>query len=204
WCRTSGATPRACSGRPTAWWTGRTAPASWTRARAFCDMTRRSVPSSRPRRRPERVAELIRQTVAAFLTANVRDPRVGFVTVTAVEVSRDLAHARIRVSVMGTDAEKAQTLEGLASVARFLRADWAKSYEGVIRLGRTTATDDATGPTAGASDAWQSLDRARVEAAVAQFRGAYEQRPPAYSAVKVAGERAYRRARRGEPVALPA
>src|SRR2546430_5625518 len=82
-------------------------------------MTRRSVPSSRPRRRPERVAELIRQTVAAFLTANVRDPRVGFVTVTAVEVSRDLAHARIRVSVMGTDAEKAQTLEGLASVACF-------------------------------------------------------------------------------------
>ncbi|OLB04357.1 MAG: ribosome-binding factor A [Gemmatimonadetes bacterium 13_2_20CM_69_27] len=88
-------------------------------------MTRRSVPSSRPRRRPERVAELIRQTVAEFLTANVRDPRVGFVTVTAVEVSRDLAHARIRVSVMGTDAEKAQTLEGLASVARFLRAQLA-------------------------------------------------------------------------------
>ncbi|PYP24172.1 MAG: 30S ribosome-binding factor RbfA, partial [Gemmatimonadetes bacterium] len=88
-------------------------------------MTRRSVPSSRPRRRPERVAELIRQTVAAFLTANVRDPRVGFVTVTAVEVSRDLAHAQIRVSVMGTDAEKAQTLEGLASVARFLRTQLA-------------------------------------------------------------------------------
>ena len=83
-------------------------------------------------------------------------------------------------------------------------ADWTKSYEGVIRLGRTTATDDATGPTAGASDAWQSLDRARVEAAVAQFRGAYEQRPPAYSAVKVEGERAYRRARRGVAVALAA
>src|SRR5206468_4497535 len=83
-------------------------------------------------------------------------------------------------------------------------ADWTKSYEGVIRLGRTTATDDATGPTAGASDAWQALDRARVEAAVAQFRGAYEQRPPAYSAVKVAGERAYRRAGRGGPVGRPA
>src|SRR5207245_7253072 len=83
-------------------------------------------------------------------------------------------------------------------------ADWTKSYEGVIRLGRTTATDDATGPTAGASDAWQSLDRAHVEAALARFHGAYEQRPPAYSAVKVEGERAYRRARRGEPVALAA
>ena len=83
-------------------------------------------------------------------------------------------------------------------------ADWTKSYEGVIRLGRTTATDDATGPTAGASDAWQALDRARVEAALARFRGVYVQRPPAYSAVKVEGERAYRRARRGEPVALAA
>src|SRR5207248_10068955 len=47
------------------------------------------------------------------------------ISVTAVEVSRDLAHALIRVSVMGTDAEKAQTLEGLASVARFLRTQLA-------------------------------------------------------------------------------
>ncbi|HZI22942.1 MAG TPA: 30S ribosome-binding factor RbfA [Gemmatimonadales bacterium] len=80
----------------------------------------------RPSHRPERVAEAIRQTVAEFLTGNVRDPRVGFVTVTAVEVSADLAHARVRVSVMGTDEEKAKSLEGLASAARFLRAQLAK------------------------------------------------------------------------------
>src|SRR5882762_8181537 len=72
--------------------------------------------------RPERVAEAIRQTVGAFLTGSVRDPRVGFVTVTAVEVSSDLAHARIRVSVMGSDVEKERSLEGLASAARFLRS----------------------------------------------------------------------------------
>jgi ribosome-binding factor A len=77
--------------------------------------------------RPERVAEAIRQTVAEFLTSDVRDPRVGFVTVTAVEVSGDLAHARVRVSVMGGDEEKARSLEGLASVARFLRAQLAKA-----------------------------------------------------------------------------
>jgi len=76
--------------------------------------------------RPERVAEAIRQTVAAFLTGNVRDPRVGFVTVTAVEVSADLAHARVRVSVMGGDEDKAKSLEGLTSAARFLRAQLAK------------------------------------------------------------------------------
>jgi ribosome-binding factor A len=80
----------------------------------------------RPSHRPERVAEVIRQTVAEFLTGNVRDPRVGFVTVTAVEVSADLGHARVRVSVMGGEEDKAKSLEGLASAARFLRAQVAK------------------------------------------------------------------------------
>ena len=81
-------------------------------------------------------------------------------------------------------------------------AGWTKAYEGVIRLGASTATDDATGATVATSEAWHALDRARVEEALAAFRGAYDQRPPAYSAVKVAGERAYRRARRGEGVVL--
>jgi ribosome-binding factor A len=76
----------------------------------------------RPGHRPERVAEAIRQTVAAFLTSNVRDPRVGFVTVTGVAVSADLTHASVRVSVMGTEAEKATSLTGLNSAARFLRS----------------------------------------------------------------------------------
>src|SRR5207237_8467537 len=102
--------------RRTSWWKPRTAPASWTRARAISDMTQR------PSHRPERVAEAIRQTVAEFLTGNVRDPRVGFVTVTAVEVSGDLGHARVRVSVMGSEAEQAKSLGGLMSAARFLRA----------------------------------------------------------------------------------
>jgi len=80
----------------------------------------------RPSHRPERVAEVIRQIVAEFLTGGVRDPRVGFVTVTAVEASADLGHARVRVSVMGSEEEKAKSLEGLGSAARFLRAQVAK------------------------------------------------------------------------------
>lgn len=76
--------------------------------------------------RPERVAELVRQTVGAFLTGDVRDPRIGFVTVTGVEVTADLSHANVQVSVMGTEEEKARSLEGLASAARFLRAQLAK------------------------------------------------------------------------------
>ena len=79
----------------------------------------------RPSHRPERVSELIRQAVGAFLTGDVRDPRIGFVTVIGVDVSADLSHANVRVSVMGTEQEKAQSLEGLASAARYLRAQLA-------------------------------------------------------------------------------
>jgi len=76
--------------------------------------------------RPERVSELVRQAVGAFLTGDVRDPRIGFVTVTGVEVSPDLSHANVRVSVMGSDEEKSTSLEGLASAARFIRVQLSK------------------------------------------------------------------------------
>ena len=79
-------------------------------------------------RRPDRVAEAIREAVAMFLAEGVKDPRVtGLVTVTGVDVTRDLRHARVHVSVLGTEAEKKETMEGLESVAGHLRA----------RLGRT-------------------------------------------------------------------
>jgi tRNA pseudouridine55 synthase len=79
-------------------------------------------------------------------------------------------------------------------------ADWPKTYEGVIRLGVTTDTDDLTGAVV-ATAPWTGVTLAQLAAVIESFRGAYEQRPPAYSAVKIAGERAYRRARRGEVVA---
>jgi ribosome-binding factor A len=73
-------------------------------------------------RRPDRVAEGIREEVATFLAEGVKDPRiVAFVTVTGVDVTRDLRHAKVFVSVMGTDEEKAATFEGLASAASHLR-----------------------------------------------------------------------------------
>jgi tRNA pseudouridine55 synthase len=78
--------------------------------------------------------------------------------------------------------------------------DWPKSYEGVIRLGVTTDTDDATGAVL-ATAPWTDVTPAQLAAVIGGFRGGYAQRPPAYSAVKIEGERAYRRARRGESVA---
>ena len=79
-------------------------------------------------------------------------------------------------------------------------ADWPKTYEGVIRLGVTTDTDDLTGAVI-ATAPWTGVTPAQLAEVIASFRGGYEHRPPAYSAVKIEGERAYRRARRGEAVA---
>ncbi len=78
------------------------------------------------RHRPERVAALIQETVANALATSVKDPRVGFVTITGVTVSPDASHATLRVSVMGSEDEKARALEGLESARGFLRSHVAQ------------------------------------------------------------------------------
>ena len=74
-------------------------------------------------RRSDRVAEAIREEVATFLAESAKDPRIiGFVTVTAVELTQDLRHAKVFVSVMGSESEKEATFQGLASTASHLRS----------------------------------------------------------------------------------
>jgi ribosome-binding factor A len=79
-------------------------------------------------RRAERLAESIRAEVATFLSGGAKDPRlVGFVTVTGVETTRDLRHAIVFVSVLGTEAERAATLDGLSSLAGHLRGQLGRA-----------------------------------------------------------------------------
>jgi ribosome-binding factor A len=73
------------------------------------------------------MAETLRQVITEALAREVRDPRVGFVTVTGVLVSGDLSHARVMVSVVGDDGEKSRALEGLQSAAGFLRSRAARA-----------------------------------------------------------------------------
>jgi ribosome-binding factor A len=81
-------------------------------------------------RRADRVAEAIREEIATFLASEVKDPRVvGLVTVTGVDVTRDLRHAKVFVSVMGTDVERAATFDGLASVASHLRSHVGRALQ---------------------------------------------------------------------------
>ena len=71
--------------------------------------------------RGERVGQRIQEIVARLLREEVRDPRIGFVTVTGVEVSRDLHLARVFVAGHGSEAERAAALAGLNSAAPFFR-----------------------------------------------------------------------------------
>ena len=63
--------------------------------------------------RIERLREMIREEAADLITSHLSDPRIGFCTVTRVELSRDLSHATVHVSVLGNDAQKRTTMRGL-------------------------------------------------------------------------------------------
>ena len=92
---------------------------------------------------------------------------------------------------------------GVGRATRFLRflADLDKEYEGIARLGVETDTLDAEGEVVRTAEV--DVDEAAVREVMAALTGEIEQRPPAYSAVKVGGERLYRAARRGEEVEAP-
>lgn len=79
-------------------------------------------------RRADRVAEAIRAEISTFLSQGAKDPRlVGLVTVTAVDVTRDLRQARTYVSIMGSNSERAATLDALESMTGHLRSRLAKT-----------------------------------------------------------------------------
>lgn len=72
--------------------------------------------------RLDRVRNLLRQATSQIV-ARIKDPRVGFVTITDTEVSPDLRHARIFVSILGSAAERAETLQALQRSRGFVRRE---------------------------------------------------------------------------------
>src|SRR6476659_8500830 len=75
-----------------------------------------------PSDRLRRVNEAVRQVLSDAITQDLKDPRVGFVTVTGVDISPDLRHARVYVSVLGDEQARAESLDGLRSAHGFLQA----------------------------------------------------------------------------------
>lgn len=72
-------------------------------------------------RRTARVADLVKQEVSQIIQHEMKDPRIGFVTVTSVEVSIDLRHARVYFSVLGSKADQKASLEGLERARGYIR-----------------------------------------------------------------------------------
>ena len=76
--------------------------------------------------RTERVDELLRQEIGALLAKEVADPRIGFATITDVETSPDLRHAKVWVSVIGEKADRAETVRALQQARGFVRHELGK------------------------------------------------------------------------------
>lgn len=86
-----------------------------------------------PGRRPERLAEQIKEELSLIIAGEVEDPRVGFVTVTDAKLSADLRNAKIYVSVLGTQDEIKGSLAALKHAAGFIR----HQLGAVLRMKRT-------------------------------------------------------------------
>jgi ribosome-binding factor A len=109
-----------------------------------------------------RVDEAIRQVIGEIVASELKDPRVGFVTVTDVRTSADLRFARVYVSVLGTREERDASLDGLQSAHGYVQSriagelrlkrtpeltfSYDETTERAMRLGSILADPDAHGP----------------------------------------------------------
>ena len=78
--------------------------------------------------RIEKVQELIKQEASEIIMRELKDPRIGFVTITEVDVSSDLHNAKLYVSILGSDKQIEDTWKGLNSSLGFIRRELAHSY----------------------------------------------------------------------------
>ena len=76
--------------------------------------------------RQEKVRELLKSEISDIIRRGIKDPRLGFVTVTDAEVSADLKHARVFISVLGDDAKRDESFKILQRATRFVRGEFAK------------------------------------------------------------------------------
>jgi ribosome-binding factor A len=76
-----------------------------------------------PSRRPQRVALQIQHEISLMISRDIKDRRIGFVTVTGVQMSTDLRYAKVFVSLMGSESEKKESLAALDHAAGWIRQE---------------------------------------------------------------------------------
>ncbi|MCL4708360.1 30S ribosome-binding factor RbfA [bacterium] len=80
-------------------------------------------------KRATRVASLLREILSEIISTQLKDPAVGRITISRVALSDDLRNARVYFSMLGTDAERQKTLEGLSRAAGFLRTETGRRMD---------------------------------------------------------------------------
>ena len=80
-------------------------------------------------RRTQRVGDILRTELSTIISRRVRDPRVGMTTISTVDLSPDLKHARVHVSVVGDEATRQASIEALRHAAGYLRGQLAKELK---------------------------------------------------------------------------
>ena len=97
-------------------------------------------------KRSDRIAESIREEISSILLQEINDPRIQFVSVIRVEVSADLQHAKIFVSIIGSDEKKQEAFEGLKSARGFIQRKLGKRirlrYTPEINFKMDTSVDE--------------------------------------------------------------
>jgi ribosome-binding factor A len=78
-------------------------------------------------KRSERVQELLLKEISALIQKGLKDPRIGFTTVTTVELTNNLKHAKVYISVFGTESEQCDTITGLSNASGFIRGSLGKN-----------------------------------------------------------------------------
>ncbi len=87
--------------------------------------------------RASRVAEQMKKEIAQIIRDEVKDPRVGFITVTGVDLSKDLRHSKVYISVLGSEKNQKESLEGLKKATSFIRRELGRR----IKLRHTPEID---------------------------------------------------------------
>lgn len=134
-------------------------------------------------RRQDQLGEVIARELSDLMRSRMKDPRLGFASITGVELSPDLRHARVFVSVMGDDQEQHASMRALASANGFLRHELAqrlsvrhvpelefrldKSIERGVRvlnlIDQVNASDEPAQPVSGAGEATGATGSASAE-----------------------------------------
>ena len=78
-------------------------------------------------KRSERVQELLLKEIFILIQKGLKDPRIGFATVTTVELTNNLKHAKVYISVFGTESEQYDTIAGLTNASGFIRGSLGKN-----------------------------------------------------------------------------